>query len=70
MKILRQKQKIDSDFRESKTPRDNIPKLNAWDIVKEKSITAIHDNLAEGEENHNESSIRPSFDKEKYMKNS
>ena len=69
MKILRQKQNIDSDFRESKTPRDMIPKLNAWDIIKEKNINTLHDNIIEGEENHNESSIRPSFDKEKYMKN-
>ena len=36
MKILRQKQNIDSDFRESKTPRDMIPRLNAYDVVKEK----------------------------------
>jgi hypothetical protein len=65
LKMLRKKYPVDADFRESKTPRDMIPKLSAWDIVKEKDVTEI----TGGDEDPNESNIRPSFDKEKYMKN-
>lgn len=65
LKMLRKRQNIDTDFREAKTPRDIIPKLSAWDAVREKDIT----DLIDEEENHNESTVRPSFDKEKYMKN-
>lgn len=66
LKMLRKVHKnVDADFRESKTPRGVIPKLNAWDVVKEKGVNEI----MVTEEEHNESNIRPSFDKERYMKN-
>jgi hypothetical protein len=42
--MLRKKQTIDTDFRESKTPRDHIPKLSTWDVVKEKDIKTIKTN--------------------------
>lgn len=81
LKISKMKDEFDTDFRESKTPRDAVPKLNAWDVVKEKTIDAIHEvtntkpelllysaNKPGKEEDHNESYVRPSFDKEMYMK--
>lgn len=68
LRLLRHRQNIDTDFRESKTPRDNIPKLNAWEVVREKNVDQMSEVVDEDTE-HNESNIRPYFDKEKYMKN-
>lgn len=67
LKMIRQ-QHLNHDFRESKTPRDHVPKLNAWEYVKEKNAEQVTE-LLDCEEEHNESCIKPSFDKEKYMKN-
>lgn len=47
LRMLRKNQNIDTDFRESKTPRDNIQKLNAWDIVKEKDMRTLQNNNKE-----------------------
>lgn len=54
------KSRLANDLRESKTPRDIVPKLHVWEGVREKGI--------EGEISQDDS-IRPEFDKEKYMKN-
>lgn len=67
LKMLHQKN-IETELRESKTPRDNVPKLNAWEPVKEKTVHQVND-MVTGEEEHNESHVRPSFDKAMYMKN-
>jgi hypothetical protein len=63
LRMLRKKQNIDTDFRESKTPRDHIPKLSAWDIVKEKDIRTLKNNHKEASSkfipsNSNRPSIR------------
>ena len=83
-KVLRRQKEIDHEFRESKTPRESIPTLNEWEIVKEKDIKDFAHNKRnndlsankEGEivnntdyHDQSERSINPSFDKEKYMKN-
>ena len=55
-------------MRESKTPRDHIPKLNAWEMVKERNLEQMEEGK-EPEEEHCDSHTKPSFDKERYMKN-
>ena len=62
-KHLKRKNRPDFELRESKTPRDHIPKLNAWEAVKEKVV----ENFKKGTQDEEEKA-KLHFDKEKYMK--
>ena len=64
-KVLKNIQNQELDLRESKTPRDMVPKLNAWDVVKERDMGDI----SSTQDEHSENNIKSYFDKEKYMKN-